>query len=453
MDGYNFFQLSTFYFILFGMREMFVIKGINGKKILSGKIRVNGAKNAVLVLMASSILFEDGIEMVDIPEIEDVKKMEELLKDLGAIVDHKKKGNFYINTTKLNKSDLSKEVSERIRASVILTGPLLARFGKVSFPIPGGCVIGARSVDFFIDGFKKMGATVVFKNGKYQIEAKKGGLRGVEIFLKTPSVTATETFIMAGVLASGKTVLKNVAMEPEIKNLVDFLVSCGAKIKGAGTPVIEITGGGLLKSGKRKYKAMPDRLEAGSFLILGALCAKNLEITNCVPEHIGILIQILKDAGVPIKVGKRSIKIKRNGNIKNKEFKIDGTIKTKEYPGFPTDLQAPMVVFLTQITGEVLVFETIFEGRLNYVHDLVRMGANIRMLDPHRVIVKGPTNLRGREVESPDLRAGLAFVIAGILAKGESIIDNVYLIDRGYERIEKRLRDIGVDIKRVERLN
>ncbi|MBU1557613.1 UDP-N-acetylglucosamine 1-carboxyvinyltransferase [Patescibacteria group bacterium] len=433
------------------MRDKFVIKGLNGKKTLSGKIEVNGAKNAVLKLMASSILFADGIETLGIPKIEDVKRMAELLEDLGAVIEPRKKGGFYINTTKLNKSDLNRDISEKIRASIVLTGPLLARFGKTSFPVPGGCVIGARSVDFFIDGFRKMGATAVFQNGEYQIKAKRGGLRGAEIFFKTPSVTATETFIMAGVLAKGKTILKNVAMEPEIKNLADFLISCGAKIKGAGTPVIEIKGGQLLKSKGRKYKAMPDRLEAGSFLVLGALCADNLEITNCVPEHIEILIQMLKDAGVPIKVGKNNIKIEGNGKIKNKDFKINGTIKTKEYPGFPTDLQAPMMMFLTQATGENLVFETIFEGRLNYTEDLVRMGANIIMLDPHRVMVKGPTSLRGREVESPDLRAGLAFVIAGILAKGESIIDNVYLIDRGYERVEERLKKIGVNIERVSK--
>lgn len=428
--------------------DKFVIKGLNSKKTLSGKIKVNGAKNAVLKLMAASILFEDGVEAANMPEIEDVKRMGELLEDLGAKIEHKKKGHFYIDTKNLKKSDLNREISERIRASIVLTGPLLARFGKTTFPIPGGCVIGARAVDFFIDGFEKMGAKSVFKNGEYQIKAKRGGLVGAEIFLKTPSVTATETFIMAGVLAKGKTVIKNAALEPEIKHLADYLISCGAKIKGAGTSTIEITGSKLLESKNKKYKAMPDRIETGSFVVLGALCADNLEITNCNPKDIELVLEMLKESGVPLEVGKSTIKIKNNGKIKNKTFESFG-FKTKEYPGFPTDLQAPMVAFLTQSSGEALVFETIFEGRLNFTEDLNRMGADIMMLDPHRVLIKGPCKLHGREVESPDLRAGLAFIIAGILAKGETIIDNIYLVDRGYERIEERLRGVGVDIRRI----
>ena len=431
------------------MKDKFVIQGLSGRKTLSGKIKVNCAKNAILKVMASSVLFEDGIEMKNIPDIEDVKRLSELLGKMGVVVSKKNKGIYSIDAKKIKYCELDREISERIRASIVLTGPILSRFGEVSFPVPGGCVIGARPIDFFVEGFEKMGAEMEFKNDRYYIKVKTGKkLKGAEIFFRAPSVTATETFIMAGVLAKGKTVLKNCAIEPEIKNLADFLISCGAKIKGAGTSTIEIIGGGLLKSKGKIYKAMPDRIEAGSFLIMGALCADNLEITDCNPNDIEILIEILKDAGVPLEIGKTSIKIKGNAKLKNKDFKSIG-FKTKEFPGFPTDLQAPMVIFLTQATGESLVFETIFEGRLNFVEDINRMGANIILLDPHRALVKGPTSFRGREVESPDLRAGLAFIIAGILAKGESIIDNVYLIDRGYERIEERLRDIGVDIKRI----
>lgn len=433
------------------MNDKFLIKGLNGKKTLSGKINVNGAKNVILKVISASVLFEDGIKVTNVPVIEDVKRLFELLNLLGASVEKKSDKEYFVDVTKLKSWDLDREISERFRASVVLTGPLLARFGKVSFPVPGGCVIGARSIDFFIDGFEKMGAKTVFKNNRYYIEANKGKkLNGAEIFFRAPSVTATETFMMAGVLAKGKTILKNCAIEPEIKDLANFLVSCGAKIKGAGTSTIEITGGNLLKGKNKIYKTMPDRLETGSFLLLGALCADNLEITNCNPEHIGLLIEILKDAGVPLEVGKNYIKIKNNGEIKNKDFKNPTSIKTKEYPGFPTDLQAPMVMFLTQASGDTLVFETIFEGRLKYTEDIVRMGADILTLDSHRVMVKGPANLRARELESPDLRAGLAFIIAGIIAKGESVINNVYLVDRGYERIEERLKNIGVDIKRIE---
>ncbi len=430
------------------MSDKFIVKGLGGKKTLSGKIKVNGAKNAILKAMASSILFRDGIDMQNIPNIEDVKRLSELLEKIGLEVTEKSKGKYRINTKKIKEWDLDREISEKIRASIVLTGPILARFGRVSFPVPGGCVIGARPIDFFVDGFKKMGAETEFKNDRYYIKSKKGKkLKGAEIFFRAPSVTATETFMMAGVLAEGKTVLKNVALEPEIKHLADFLTSNGAKIKGAGTTTIEIIGGNTLK-GIKTYKAMPDRIEAGSFLILGALCADNLEIENCNPDDIGLLIEILKDAGVPLEVDKNTIKIKNNRNIKNKNFKGIG-FKTKEFPGFPTDLQAPMVIFLTQTNGEALVFETIFDGRLNFIEDINRMGADILLLDSHRALVKGPSKLRGRVVESPDLRAGLAFIIAGILAKGDSIIDNIYLIDRGYERIEERLKKIGVDIKRI----
>ena len=433
------------------MKEKFLIKGLNNQKKLSGKIRVNGAKNVVLKIIASSILFKDEIKMENVPEIEDVKRMFEIIEKLGAKVTKIRKNSYLINTKYINSFNIDKNIAERIRSSIILTGPLLSRFGEVTFPVPGGCVIGARPIDLYTDGFEKMGVKTTFKNGKYHMKVKKGKkLKGTKIFFKFQSVGATETFMLAGILAKGKTVLKNCATEPEIKNLAEFLISCGAKIKGAGTPTIEITGGKLLRGKKKIYKAMPDRLEAGSFLILGALCADNLEITNCNPNHIELLIELLKNSGVPIFVKKNSILIKNNGKIKNKNFKSVG-IKTKEYPGFPTDLQAPMMIFLTQSSGESLVFETIFEGRLNYTEELTRMGADILMLDPHRVLVKGPTKLRGREVESPDLRAGLAFIIAGILAKGETIIDNIYLIDRGYEKIEKRLWKIGVNIKRIKK--
>ncbi len=244
---------------------------------------------------------------------------------------------------------------------------------------------------------------------------------------------------MAGVLAEGKTILKNVAMEPEIISLVEFLNSCGAQITGAGTPTIEINGGELLKSNGEEYVTVPDRIETGSFLVLGALCADNLKISNCHPQHVEILVEMLKDSGVEIEVGEDYLKILNNKNKENSSFK-SVNIKTHEYPGFPTDLQAPMTVYLTQATGESFIFETIFEGRLNYTDDLKKMGANIKMWDAHRATVHGPTPLKGKELDGPDIRTGFAFIIAGLVAKGESIINNVYYVDRGYENVEERLR-------------
>ncbi len=427
--------------------EKFYIKGLNGSRHLNGEISVNGAKNAVLKAMASTVLFKGDIVLKNIPGIEDVERMVDLLEYIG--VDVKKKGSDSMEfvITKKISGNFCSEISRKLRASIVLTGPLLSRVGKISFPHPGGCIIGARPIDLFLDGFKKMGAKIKVVNDNYIIEAKNGKLVGAEIFLKNQSVTATETFMMAGVLAKGKTVIKNAALEPEIAHLADFLNSCGAKIKGAGTPTIEISGTKLLESKGSVYVTPPDRIEAGSFLILGALSAKKIKITNCEPKHLESLIDLLRESGVKINVGKNFIEVMSSGSKKGLLRAVD--IKTHEYPGFPTDLQAPMVVYLTQTSGESIVFETIFEGRLNYVEELSRMGANIKPMDPHRVIVGEHCMLRGRKMTSPDLRAGLAFVVAAIVAKGDSFIHNVYNIDRGYERIEERLKMIGVDIKRL----
>ena len=432
--------------------DKFIIKGLGGKKTLNGKIRVSGAKNAALKLMTASILFNDTVTFSNIPEIEDVSRMSDLLKSSGAFVKNNGKGVYEIDPSEIKNGELDYEISKKLRASIVLTGPTLARLGKVSFPHPGGCVIGARPIDIFLEGFEKMGArvTTIKKNDKesFVLRARGGKLKGAEIFFKQQSVTATETFMMAGVLATGKTVLKNAALEPEIKHLADFLSMGGAKIKGAGTTTIEIEGVSLLQTKGRSFKVMPDRIETGSFLILAALAGRDIEILNCEPSNVESLIQLLELSGVKIKIGKTNIIIKGSG-VKNKDLK-SVSIKTHEYPGFPTDLQAPMVVYLTQVKGESLVFETIFEGRLNYTESLTRMGATIEIWDPHRIMVKGPVSLKGRVLESPDLRAGLAFVIAAIVAKGESVVHNVYNIDRGYERIEERLKEIGVDIIRVK---
>jgi UDP-N-acetylglucosamine 1-carboxyvinyltransferase len=434
------------------MKDRFLIRGFGRKRKLSGTIAVSGAKNAALKAMASSILFKDRLTVRNVPDIEDVKRMSDLLTELGCNVERINHATYSFQCGDQVKTDLSSDISKRMRSSIVLSGPLLGRFGEVSFPHPGGCVIGVRPIDFFIDGFKKMGARVLIRGTankkQYVIKAPSGTLRGATIFLKTPSVTATETFIMAAVLAKGVTVIQNAALEPEIEDLAHFLTTCGARITGAGTPTVTVRGNGLLSAKGKAYVTMPDRIEAGSFLILGALSAKELTITKCNPNHIAALIDALTSAGVPLKTGKDSITVMSPNVRGNTPFTIIN-IKTHEYPGFPTDLQAPMVVFLTQARGEAMVFETIFEGRLNYVESLLQMGANITPIDPHRVLVKGPTLLRGKKLESPDLRAGLAFIIAAIVARGNSTIHNVYNIDRGYEDIEGRLRQIGVDIERI----
>ncbi|MCK5022043.1 MAG: UDP-N-acetylglucosamine 1-carboxyvinyltransferase [Candidatus Pacebacteria bacterium] len=427
-------------------KEKFIIQGLGKEKSLSGKIKISGSKNAVLPVMAASVLFEDGIKMTNVPLIKDLDRIKEIYEGLGIKMDKLSNDSYFINTKKVRSGEMDEKASKMMRASIIFAGPILARFGELVFPHPGGCVIGARPIDLFLEGFEKMGATWEHKNEKYYIKVKGKKLKGANIFFKKLiSVTATETFIMAGVLAEGKTVLSNVAMEPEIISLIDYLNKCGAKIKGAGTPVLEIKGGDLLKSNGFVYENIPDRIETGSFLILGALCASDLEICNCDPFHLEVLIETLKDSGVNIELGKNYIKV----NNKNKENYKTFDIKTHEYPGFPTDLQSPILIYLTQVNGESLVFETIFEGRLNYVDDLIKMGADIKLWDALRATVKGKTYLKGRELDGPDIRTGFAFVIAALVAENESIINNIYYIDRGYENIENRLQAIGANIERV----
>ncbi len=436
-------------------KEQFVIEGLAGKKTLKGRVFINGAKNAALKAMAASILFDGEVVLNNIPNTEDIHVMKDILVDLGAKVrwqnDDQKSKVMKIDAREISKTDIKTELAVKMRASVVLTGPVLARFGKVSFPAPGGCVIGARPIDLFIDGYKKMGATVELRDGLYYIEAKNG-LKGNEINFSKISVGGTETLMMAATLGRGRTILRNCAKEPEIGNVAEWLNACGANINGIGTDTLTIEGtGGKLLSPKNEYRAIPDRIEAGSFLILGALCAENLRIENCEPEHIQKTIDLLREAGVNISVeinqGK-SVIVSNSGKTKFKAFDVT----TKEYPGFPTDLQAPLVVFLSQAEGESKVTETIFEGRFKYVEDLVNMGADIDMVSQDQVLIKGPKALNNlgkeKELSAHDIRAGFAIVLASLVGQGWSVISNVHLIDRGYESLEKKLQTLGASVVR-----
>ncbi len=424
------------------MSDRFIVQGLGGVSKLSGTIAVNGAKNEALKVFAAALLMGDGIVIRRVPDIEDIRRMVELLREMGVVIEREDRRYAVVAGEGISHR-FSKEIAKQLRASIVATGPLLARYGEAIFPHPGGCVIGARPIDLFIDGYKKMGAEVSFADGYYHMKAPEGGLRGTEIFFKQKSVGATETLMLAAVLARGTTTIKNAACEPEIAHLAEYLNSCGAKIKGAGTDTLVVEGVVSLSSGGRPYELLPDRIETGSFLILGALAADDLTITDCRPDHVEALIEELRSAGADIETTPTTIRVRAQSGYKAI------SVKTHEYPGFPTDLQAPMTVFLTQTEGQSLVFETIFEGRLQYVEDLARMGANVTLCDPHRIIVQGKTPLRGRSVESPDIRAGLAFLVAGIIAEGETVIHNVYKIDRGYERVEERLKAIGVQIART----
>ena len=425
-------------------REVFVIDGFGGRRVIDGSIKVNGSKNDAVQAFAASLLFKSGYGVTDVPDIDDISKMGALLEKLGVgVLKNNKKWSF--NTKNITSHVIDPEVACKIRASILLTGPLLARSVKVNFPHPGGCVIGERPIDLFLDGFKQMGAKVEENEVGYKITAPKGGLNGVTIFFRNQTVTGTETFMMAAVLARGTTVLKNCALEPEIENLGRYLVSQGARITGLGTPTITIKGrAGKPLEAKKPYKVLPDRIEAGSFLILGALAAKKLKVEGVRVQDLESLLAHFERIGVPFKLGQSSVTI----TAPTKPLQAL-EVKTHEYPGFPTDLQALMAVLLTQAEGESKVFEAIFEGRLVYLETLVRMGAKTQVMSQNRARITGPTPLTGASVESPDLRAGLAYILAAIVAKGQSEVHNIHYIDRGYECIDERLASLGVKIKRL----
>jgi len=415
------------------MAEHFII---NGGKKLEGEITVGNAKNAALKILAASVLVSQPIKVPDLPRIEDVNRMKELLINLGA--------KFYSDTSdcsRLKKTNLNYQIADRFRASIVLTGPLLARFGKVSFSHPGGCTLGKRPIDFFIEGFKALGASIKKSGSIFTAISKNKRLVGSKFIFPMVSVTGTETLMMAATLAEGKTILKNAACEPEVENLAKFLNSLGAKISGAGTPVIAIEGVKSLKGGK--WDGLPDRIEAGTLIILGVATNSNIKVKNCETEHLDVLLTMLQKAGANLEIGKNYVIVKPTKKLKS----VD--IITREYPGFATDLQAPFTVLMTQADGISLIHETIYDGRLFYTDVLNQMGADIIMADPHRVIVRGPRHLHSKKIYSPDIRAGMALLIATLLAKGQSTIDNIYQIDRGYDKIDERLRALGADIKRV----
>lgn len=421
---------------------------IRGGKRLAGTIFVNGAKNSVLKAMAASPLFAEPITIKNVPLIEDVLRMRELLEDLGVKVEEGDK-MLVIDPREVGGGKLKKEIAERLRASIVLAGPLLARGGKAEFPYPGGCVIGKRPIDIFLAGWRAMGAKIVDGKDHFRVTARK--LKGADFAFRVVSVTGTETLMMTAALAEGKIILRNAALEPEIAALAEFLNDSGAKISGAGTPTIEIKGtGGRLLRAKRPFAVMPDRIEAGSFLILGAAVGEKMKVAGCEPEHLTAITTALREAGAPLLIGEDFVLVSKPRRLQAVN------IQTREYPGFPTDLQAPFAVLMTQAEGsrgevrESMIFETIWESRFGYVEYLKRMGANILHVDQHRILIRGPYHLRGREIESPDLRAGLAFIIAALLAKGESVIGNIYQIDRGYEKLDERLQALGADIERIE---
>ncbi len=419
--------------------DKFVIKG---QTPLRGEIPVKGAKNAALKALAASLILDQPSRILNVPEIEDISRLVEIIEDLG--VEISKNGSTYeVKNPKILKNTIAPHLHQKTRSSMMLAAPILLQHGEVTFAYPGGCVIGNRPIDFFLQGFKKFGIDVEDHDGGYTLRGGKN-LKPAKIVFTRISVTGTEAMMMLACKVKGRSEIINAAMEPEVVSLANFLNSCGAKISGIGSPHLIIEGVETLSGGD--FETIPDRIEAGTFAIMAAATNSEIKVTGIVPEHLEVLWQLFEQIGVSFELGVNSVTIKPT-SLPLKAVPKD--IITHEYPGFPTDLQAPMTVLMTQVNGSSLIFETIYEGRLFYVDKLNSMGAKIFMADPHRVMVNGPTNLFGKKITSPDIRAGMAMVIAGLIADGETEIDNIYQIDRGYERIEERLKAISAEIERI----
>ncbi|MDD5644344.1 MAG: UDP-N-acetylglucosamine 1-carboxyvinyltransferase [bacterium] len=414
---------------------------IKGGNILSGEVDVSGAKNSALPIMAASILADSPCEIQGVPGIRDIFTMAEILSSMGAKVSVDKQ-TVKIDASGINDYTAPYELVKQMRASIAFLGPMLAKFGKAKVSHPGGCVIGPRPVDLHLKGLSELGAEIKIEHG--YICAESNGLKGADIFLGGrfgSSVLATANVMMAAVMAEGNTVIESAACEPEIVDLGNFLVKMGANIIGLGSPRIIIMGVKRLKG--VSHKIIPDRIEAGTFIIAGALCGKDLVIKNIVTEHLKALLDILRKSGVKIEAGKDGIVV----NKTEKRKPVD--IVTMPYPGFPTDLQAQMTTLMSLTPGISIITEKIYPERFMHVPELNRMGAKIHR-EASSTIAAGVKNLSGAPVMASDLRASASLVLAGLVAEGETLISRIYHIDRGYEKIESKFVRLGADIKRIQ---
>ncbi len=419
--------------------DYFTIKGEQFGK--SGEIPVYGAKNSAIKLLPASLLIDGVVTLHNIPDIEDIRYMVEILEAVGAEVERVDHHSYRIDTTGVSSSEIPFELATKMRASFLFIAPLLARFGEVTFPHPGGDAIGRRPIDMTLESLSMMGAEVIEEPEAYVFKLKGDRLQAIDYVFKWISHTSTELLVMAATRAAGTTTIYNAALEPEVTTLCDMLRAAGAKITGDGTP--EITVEGVESLSDVEITNIPDRLEAGTFAILGALTQSNLKVTGIRPDHLKVFWKFMDMVGVTFELGEDYVEV-----FPSKTPYQGVNVKTHEYPGFVTDLQAPFTVLLTQAEGTSVVQETIFDGRLFYTDTLVRMGADSIMCDPYRVVIHGKSQLYGQKIESPDVRAGMAFLMAALVAKRDSVIHNIYHIDRGYERVEERLQAVGFDIER-----
>ena len=418
--------------------DKFVIRGGNP---LVGTVRISGAKNAALPAMAAALLTDEPLMLENIPDVRDIQTMRKLLVEMGAEVELGYGRAHHRTTIQCCgpiRAEAPYELVKTMRASTLVLGPLVARTGCARVSLPGGCAIGARPIDLHIKGLEHLGATITQEHG--YVEARANRLRGGHIVWDRITVTGTEELMMAAALAEGETLMENCAREPEVADLAALLTAMGARIEGAGTATIRILG--VPRLGSARHRIIPDRISAGTFVVAGAMTGGDLTVENCQPRHIGALLQKLEEAGGKLQVTDDSIRVFGDGRL------VAADVNTEEYPGFPTDMQAQYMALATQANGTSVVTENIFENRFMHALEMVRMGANIK-IEGRRAVVRGKTPLSGAAVLASDLRASASLVLAALVADGETIIDRVYHIDRGYERIEEKLRGVGAQMKRI----
>ena len=407
---------------------------IQGGKRLEGKVKISGSKNAALPIIAATVLNGGKTILYNVPDIQDVQTMFEIIKDIGGNV-IKKKNKVIIDTSKIHTYEIPDHLMRKMRSSVILAGALIGKYHKARFSCPGGCDIGARPIDLHLKGFEKLGINIKEEFGEIVCSTEK--ITGTQIHLDFPSVGATENIILASCLGEGTTIITNAAREPEIEDLAKYLNKMGAKIKGFGTDKIEIIG--VSKLAEISHNIMPDRIEAGTYLVAGAITGGKVKLINVCPEHIEPILHKLEEANCKLEIGKNTILIEAPKRIKA----VD--IKTMPYPGFPTDLQSIFGALLTTAKGTSVITENIFESRYKYVQELNRMGAKINV-EGRTAIIKGTKKIQGANVVATDLRGGAALILEALVAKGITEIDNIYYVLRGYEKIEEKLKKLGAKI-------
>ncbi len=418
--------------------EKIRIRGDQGLR-LRGKVRISGAKNAVLPAIAAGLLTSEEIRLRNIPRVKDVHTILTLIHDLGGEYTIRD-DSVSLRVAKLVSDEASYELVRAMRASILVLGPLIARFGRAAVALPGGCAIGSRPVDLHIAGLEKLGAKISLEHGYIQAQADR--LRGTTIEFEKKTVTGTENLLMAATLAKGETILKNCAIEPEVGDLAVLLNKMGAKIEGIGEETLRVQG--VKELGGAEHEIIPDRIETGTFLVAGALTGGDIFLTNVEPGHVQTVIEKLRFSGAVIEEeGPGTLRVRGDADIKAQD------ITTSPYPGFPTDMQAQFMVLMTQAQGTSIITETIFDRRFSHVNELVRLGASIEV-QGDKAVVKGKTPLSGAEVTATDLRASACLILAGLVAGGETILAEIEHLDRGYERIEEKLRRLGASIERFE---